>query len=225
MVKLKIASGDPVEISQKDQEGEPKSYVSMVEDYDNKNTVLIHTPISSGVYIRLAQNQQYLLSFTNKKGVFRFHALMNEYKTEGNLQFLEFNLLGNGKRIQHRDFFRLPCTIPLSFSRMSVDEKGELTQGEIFDGIIRDLSGGGMKIVSKFDISENDVIKFNLQLNGDEYELMGEIRYKSRIPIDIQTYMSGIMFMGLSEAERKKIVLYLHNLQLKSLRTGLTDFI
>ena len=218
MAKLKISIGDLVEISQLNQNEELQPYVSVVGDFDNKDTILINTPISSGAYVQLPKNKEYSIKFINKKGIFRINASINKYISEGNIQFIELKLLGEGERIQQRDFFRLSCSIPLDFQIRIENESGIQFSDEMYSGIIQDLSGGGIRMATKTDIAAYKPIKFNLQLDDDIYELLGEIIFKKHNPHAALPFTYGVMFLGLSEVDREKIVIYLHHAQLKSIQ-------
>jgi len=218
MVKLKIAMGDIVEISRLDQKEELRPYITRVEDFDQKNTVLIHTPIVSSTYVRLPKEDKYLLKFICKKNIYCVNASVSQYKSEGNIQFIELKLSGKGKRVQQREFFRLPCLIPLEFSLKTEDESEILFSEKTNNGIVRDLSGGGMKLVSNFEMAEKNLVKFNLSLQNTCYELVGEIVHKACTPDASQQYTYGVMFLGLSKSEQEKIIKYLHNLQLRHMQ-------
>ena len=215
---MRIGIGDLVEISRLNHNGKAKTYLSKVEDC-RKNIVLIHTPISYGVYVKLPSDKIYSVKFIGKKGILRHNAAIKKHKSEGAVQFTEIKLLCGGECIQQRDLFRLPCTIPFRFSVRAENEPGTEFFRGIYEGVIRDLSGGGMKIVTKHNLAVKDIIKFNLQLEKVFFELTGEIKYKIHNPRNIKAYTYGIMFSGLNEAVRERIIFLLHDLQLKLIRT------
>ena len=106
VARLRISTGDIVEIAYVNQSEETKQYLTVVEYYDNLNTVLVNTPISQGTYVRLPQNEKYMVKFISRTGIYRIFAFINKYTSEGDIQFIEFKLLGKGKRIQQRNYYR-----------------------------------------------------------------------------------------------------------------------
>ena len=218
MEKLRISTGDIVEISQLNQKEKTQPYISVVENYDGLHTVLVNSPISQSQYIRLPLNKQYLVRFISKKGVYRIIAKVTQYTSEGDIQFTELKLLGNGRRIQQRNFYRLPYTNVVNFQIKTEDEAGVHFTDETYNGIIRDLSGGGIKMVSKTNIEIHGIIKFNLQLDDKTYELFGKIMVKKHEQHALQPYSYGVMFLGISEDDREKLLLFLHYQQLKQLQ-------
>jgi len=95
--KLRISIGDIVEISRLNQKDKSNPYITVVENFDGLNTVLVNTPISHGVYVRLPQNEKYLVKFISKKGIFRINASISKYTSEGGIQFIELKVLGKGR--------------------------------------------------------------------------------------------------------------------------------
>ena len=214
---MKIVMGDLVEISQLKNNRKTRIYFSRVEEC-KKNTVLIHTPISYGIYVKLPSDKVYSVKFIGKKGVLRHNAAIKKYKIEGAVHFTEIKLLCSGERIQQRDFFRLPCTIPFRFSISAENRPEKETPCGFHDGVIRDLSGGGMKIITKQHLAVNDIIKFNLRLKNTSFGLTGEVKYKFKNPHTVKSFSYGVMFVELSETVRERIIFYLHDLQLRFIR-------
>ena len=217
-MKLKISTGDIAEISQLNKKEDVKPYITMVENYDGLNTVLVNTPISQGSYVRLSQNEKYIVKFISSKGIFRILASVNKYTPEEDTHFIEFKLFGKSKRLQQRNFYRLPCSNNINFQIRIEDESGINFSDDMNNGIILDLSGGGMKMSSKINIDIHKIIMFNLQIGDKKYKYFGQIMVKSVNRNAIQPYTYGVMFLGVSEIDMAKLGSYLHHQQLKSLQ-------
>ena len=218
MAKLKISSGDLIEIKQLNQKDATMPYLSVVESFDNIDTVLVNSPISSRTFVKLPQTGIYLIRFISKKGIFSTYALIKNYVIEGTLQFTEFKLFGKSKQIQQRNYFRLQYLNEFNFHMRKKGETGLQFSDETQNGIIRDLSGGGIKFVAAINLHKYDIIKFNLQIEDKNYELIGEIILKTFNLNSVYPFTYGVMFFGLSEAERDKIILFIHKRQLKMLQ-------
>ena len=119
---------------------------------------------------------------------------------------------------QRRKYFRMDCLIPSSFSLMEENESGESFLEESYDGLIRNLSGGGIGMTTEFEIAEEDLIKFTFQLDKEFFELIGEVKHKTHVYNSFLPYLYGVMFMRLSVRKREEIVSYLHRCQLESLQ-------
>ena len=125
---------------------------------------------------------------------------------------------GEGQYIRRRQYYRLDCCVPLSFSLMKANKQGESFLEESHHGLIRDLSGGGMRMAAEFEMDEEDLIEFMFHLDREFFQLVGGIRSQIHFPGSNIPYMHGIMFMGLSIQRREKIISYLHRCQLMSMR-------
>ena len=101
-----------------------------------------------------------------------------------------------------RNFFRLHYLKIVSFQIM-VEKNGLPFSNETYSGIIRDLSGGGMKMVTTIDIPKNKLIKLKLRIDNEIFELFGEISFKRYNKKAVQPYTYGIMFLDISEGVKK----------------------
>jgi c-di-GMP-binding flagellar brake protein YcgR len=167
--------------------------------------------------VQLPKDEKYLFKFINKNGVYRFTATVKKHRSDGIFQFTEIELLGDGVRIQQREHFRCSCTIPFIFAVKMEDKPESQFSEEKQHGIIRDLSGGGMRIAAKHNLEIKDLIQFNLHLGDIILELTGEIKSKSHNSHASLPYMYGITFRELTEVTREKIIFFVHSLQRKAI--------
>ena len=125
---------------------------------------------------------------------------------------------GDEKYLRQREYFRMNCCIPLSFSLVKTNKPELVFLKGTHHGLIRDLSGGGMRMAAEFEMAEEDAIRFMFHLDQEFFELTGGIRHQIHAPDSYPPYLHGIMFMGLPMHKREKIISYLHRCQLMSLK-------
>ena len=200
-----------MEISRLNRDKKAEFFTGEVVYYNKKNIVLIHAPASSEIYEKLPNDEEYSVKFVGKNGIFGIKASINKKLPEGNPQFFELKLFGCVKYMQLRDFFRLPCTIPFNYSVLTANKPGK-----IHEGIIKNLSGGGIKIVTRLEMAADDTIRFSLSLGNDTYKLTGKIKHKDHYSFAMKPFVYGVMFTGMTKTVQEKIILYLHNCQLKN---------
>ena len=111
--------------------------------------------------------------------------------------------------IQKRDHFRLACNLPTEFKLLVKDETGEVTPSGPNDGCVTNLSGGGLKLQTGFDMPEESRILISLRIYDETLYLVGEIRVKYNNPLAIHPFQYGVVFRGISDADRDKIYRYL----------------
>ena len=210
MFTKKINEGDSVEILLVNQKAGIKSYASKIEAVD-KTTVLIHSPFVKWDYVQLPMTELYWLNFI--KSMFRYKASINKYISRNRLQLIKFKLLDEGERLQRRNFFRLSCYIPAKFTFLKKNESDQLISNEPHNGIICDLSGGGIKMTTKLEMEEKDCILISLPLDDNDLFLTGEIRVKYGNPNATHQFQYGIMFSDISVMDQNKIVRYLFEQQ------------
>jgi c-di-GMP-binding flagellar brake protein YcgR len=86
------------------------------------------------------------------------------------------------------------------------------------DGIIRDLGGGGMKMMSAQNVAEKSLIRVMLQLNNEYIMVFGEVLHRVRGSDAILPYQYGVKFAGMSKADQEKIIQFLYAEQRKALQ-------
>ena len=111
--------------------------------------------------------------------------------------------------VQKRDHFRLPCSIPIQIRVMQRDEKGLLIPGDPHAATVCNLSGSGLKLLSKVEAKAYDYIVMNFALRGIDMQLVGEIRVKYNTPRSTHPFQYGVMFSGISDADQANIVRFL----------------
>jgi c-di-GMP-binding flagellar brake protein YcgR len=211
MLAENIKTGTRVEITPKRRLPNEKPHLSMVETVVNDKKVMIHAPAFRGEPIRLPKNENYVLRFLTENAVFRFDALLQEYVNVDGFEVILFQISGEGDKIQRRGLFRFTCAIPVTFTVVS--ENGD--QSETQEGMIRDLSGGGMKMLSRLNMQEKSLIRVMLQLEDDYIMAFGEVLAKSDVPDSIYEFQYGVKFAVMPEADQEKIIRFLYNEQRK----------
>ena len=119
--------------------------------------------------------------------------------------------------LQRRNFFRMACDVPTSFMLLKKNESGCPVSNEFHDGIICNLSGGGVKMITDLEMEEEDRLLISLPLDGDDLFLPGEIRAKYNNNNAIHPFQYGIMFSDISLTNQDRIARYLFREQMQHL--------
>lgn len=221
MISDNIKVGDRLEISQKNDDQNAKSYVSQVEHVLDKKQLVIHMPISYGQLIKLKMNQMYSMIFFTEKGIVKFDTAIIKFTQENNLNFILIKLVSEGVKIQRREFFRFTCLLPAKFALFNNNDENADDKGseQVFNGIIKDLGGGGIRFVTNQDLEEKSKIKCVIVLDNDVFVVLGKILYKQYFPKSNYKYQYRVEFVGMINTEQEKIVQYIFDQQRKIIRT------
>lgn len=210
-----IKTGTQVQLSRKGADPQIKPYMTRVEVVEDNNTILIHAPLEKGARVKLVERNLYKLCFISEGAQINFEGkLMEAVKIDG-FHMLRFSIDAPGEKIQRRNAFRFACTLPFTFNVIADDGR----QSPRIEGVIRDLSSGGIKIVTKANIPDNVLLRIDLNLDEEYIMAFGQIRMKKHVPDNIKyPYTYGISFELLPEADEERIVRYVYNEQRKLLK-------
>ena len=202
------------------------SYTSRVEDIDSDKIVLA-APMYKGALVRLP-NDRVRVRFVHKDALYLFDAKILEQRSMP-LPSVIVSVPSEVKREQRREYVRVPWLIMAQFLVLSDEEVNvkyndypklwEERLFDIFDGVIKDISGGGIR----FNVSINWVkqygievgkyllVKFSLQyeLLGNHYEreFIEKIKIVRDIPIISKLNAEfGAAFVDIPDRDRDFII-------------------
>lgn len=136
----------------------------------------------------------------------------------------------NFEIVQRRDYVRVKTSIPLIYTdnkyltNIDLDDYSKTKETldnikrYLKNGIISDISGGGLKFSCKENLYKSEFLLLVLELSNDIFVLKGEIVYKDIKPTtnNKSIYNYGIKFIDISEKTREKIINYVFQLMRKN---------
>jgi c-di-GMP-binding flagellar brake protein YcgR len=193
-----------------------KAYVSRVEAVVNKNKILIHVPIIRGAPVRIPVGSSCVVRFSTERGMLRFDVKINEYLIEEKFLLVSIKLTSEGEKVQRRDFFRFNCSIPILY--FPLNDNGETDEKSPKEGVIRDIGGGGMRMLSRDIIPDNTIIRAMLQLDSESIMIFGQVLRREELPNAMISHQYRIKFAAMSTLDQDKIIQYIYNQQRKNLQ-------
>jgi c-di-GMP-binding flagellar brake protein YcgR len=188
-------------------------YITTVDSVLENGRFLLDIMRSGGNETRLSSNKPYELRFFSQRGVFKYSAVLRGYMKKGNFDFMLFHTVDPGQKIQRRQSFRLLCGEDVSFN---IIENSDSVSDPVA-GYIRDISSGGVRLLSKTELDLSHLIQLHLPMIDEGFwvycailskkDLFEEAKYK---------WQYGVEFIGATDADTEKIVKYVHNEQQKS---------
>jgi len=218
MLSDSIRIGDRVEIQQSKENDRPKKHISQVENILAADRFVLHVPISYGQLVELSKAYTYRFVFFTEKGISRFSGHIEDSKEEDGFALMIIKLAGEGEKLQRRDFFRLDCILPMKFSMMDKKSMDAPDDAEVFQGIVKDIGGGGLSFLSNESLEEDDIAKLIIKLDDDILVAIGEILHKQYFPKSNYKYQYRAGFIGIRPSEQEKIVQFIFERQKRDIR-------
>jgi c-di-GMP-binding flagellar brake protein YcgR len=222
--------GEMVEIELVNDRVSNKKYTSYIERIDKVNVAVMSIPILNGQLVKLPVTEKYKLSVYSVAGLFSFEGKIIKYVKEDTYVYMYMQILTKGEKVQNREFFRFMCLMPLVFTVLKSEAEEENTKQteennendfdttKKYEGIIKDLGGGGFSFVSTVDIPMLKRIRGLMVLKDEHIIIYGTISRKQMSPTSHFKHSYGVKLEGLTEETKEKIIRFIFSEQRKSLK-------
>ncbi|SHJ43790.1 flagellar brake protein [Tepidibacter formicigenes] len=198
--------GDKLEIQVSDDYiDKDKSLISQLLEIASEDEYFIAIPIHEGNLVPISIGSKILVYYSvDNKGIFYFTAkLMNRKKNR--VPYFMIKQLTETKTIQRRNYFRLDVSIPVEIYN---NENETITTG-----YTKDLSGGGLKLISDKKLEDNENVLCRITIEGKELEMKVQVIRTKIYEKNIKQFEIGIKFLEIEEKDRNYIVGYLFKQQ------------
>lgn len=175
-----------------------KAYKSRIQEI-NEDHMYIDIPMENGEYLLLRKNCEIGIIIYNEKigMLYKANLRIIGKKIEGNLRLYKVSRPYGIEKLQRRNYVRVDTTRTVKYKK-----KGDIAYS---DGIILDLSGGGMKIKLDKKIEVNDILNLIVELDGKFAQIKGQVRRVYKDEKD-RKYVIGFEFTEINEAVRDRII-------------------
>ncbi|MFR5265983.1 flagellar brake protein [Clostridium sp.] len=175
-----------------------KAYKSRIQEI-NEDHMYIDIPMENGEYLLLRKNCEIGIIIYNEKigMLYKANLRIISKKIEGNLRLYKVSRPYGIEKLQRRNYVRVDTTRAVKYKK-----KGDIAYS---DGIILDLSGGGMKIKLDKKIEVNDILNLIVELDGKFAQIKGQVRRVYKDEKD-RKYVIGFEFTEINEAVRDRII-------------------
>ncbi|MBU3109427.1 flagellar brake protein [Clostridium gasigenes] len=179
-------------------------YKSIVQDSNNKN-LLISIPVVGGVYLTLKIGEEIdLIYYDNRINIFNFKCRVINRIIENNIPYYSMTLPYDVIKIQRRNYVRVDTVQVIKHIKKYDEEMNGQGNNKIYNALLLDLSGGGMRIKLREKLTKSDIIIAKICSENEEIPIKGEI---VRVDItDDKRYIYGITFCELDNMTREKII-------------------
>ena len=223
----RLSLGDKMELvkieqDESEENGKRKMvYGSQIVDELKNGEMMIAMPVVKGQVIPLSVGDSYRATFFAKKALFGCDLLItNRYKKDS-LFILQVSMTSELVKQQRREFFRLDCRISMDY-RMVSEHEDDLTADEIeqFEwkqGVILDLSAGGVRFVSPNQEEKGTLVQVKFVLVEEE-EVIRVTEYAKILRSEMSNLGNKLIetrleFQNITDADKDQIIKYIFHQQ------------
>ena len=227
MVSNILSVGNKIELSKKivskdnDEEGKKRVFVSQVLDIVDEDVLRIAMPIEQGKVIPIPVNARLDACFYTSNGLYQGKIQVTDRYKEGQIFILVVELVSSLSKYQRRQYFRLGCVIDVHYKKLSEDEIDEygpqsdiiIDDYELTDGTALDISGGGLRFVSKERMDCGQYIFVSMEVTyGVEskyYGLVGHVKQSYETRNNDGMYEHRIEFVNMEGTVRESLIKFI----------------
>jgi len=230
-----ISPGIRIEIGLYDNEwmedGGQKVYASKIYDIISEERIDAMMPIEKGQIKLLPLDASVNIAFYAAKGLYECYGkVVDRYKVE-NMYIVTIDLTGSLQKLQRREYYRFTCTIPM-FLRSLTELEDEIIKDNPFynleneeamdDATIVDISGGGIRFLSRliYDEGSKILIKFSLNvgIKKNTYTMIGRILKSEEVQSKAGIFEHRVQYTNIDEDDREDIIHYIFEEERKMMR-------
>jgi len=244
MIQKILKIGDRIEMKRlaagdRSGTGEARLYNSQLLDFVDEYNVNIAIPIESGHIVPLEIGGRFELRFITSNGIYACKAEITNRFKQNNLYLMAVKLLSDLLKDQRRQYFRLEKISPLKYHKLIDEEKRILVmlatnqfesdverrnmlirlrtiEPEQQDGMMANISGGGIKFSSNDELVKGDFIRISLFLDDSDplpLDLFGKVIASQNLHDKNFRNEHRIEFINMAKEVREKIVKYVFNME------------
>lgn len=191
------------------------TYKSIVQDM-NKDGLFISYPIHHNKPLLIHSGSVIEFFITTEKDIVKCKSIVLGKKKEENINLLVLSLPEVIERVQRREYFRLPITMPIKYYGLPKDRfyksLRDVPSGyfsRLINSVSVDISGGGIKIVTNEIHNQGDYIIISINVPQEINILCSVVRIEQSE--EKNKYKLALKYEGIEEKTRDKIIQFIFN--------------
>lgn len=201
---------------------EAKWYPSRVEDVSN-TYISIAAPLEGGVVVPFSSGSKVRVQFEQPDALYSFVSTVVFRRSVETLRIYDLALPDEVSRSQRRQLFRLSLVLPVEYAITFLPEENLTIVPGIYEkAIIRDISGGGVRLVTDLQLPKSTKMNIKLLLEESDLTLTGEIvNIHEQGDQEKERYSYGVKFVDLDYNTQDQIVSFIFEEQRRRRRREL----
>ncbi|WP_297416915.1 PilZ domain-containing protein [Clostridium sp.] len=181
-----------------------KSYKALIMDIQDE-FLRINLPVCDGNYLMLhAREKVEINSYLDAGRCYSFFCQVISKGKEGNILYYTLSKPFDIRKIQRRNFFRVSIVSPIEYKIVTNIDEEDFDDIPYKEGLMVDLSGGGIKLKVKEKIDKSDLLLVNLKLSKVHFEIKCDV-VRIEDTLDKEK-LFGLRFIDITPTQSEKII-------------------
>lgn len=238
MIERLISPGDKLEMKSTvsvvlpDGTEGVKTYKSAVYDILDDGKLEILMPTERQRLVLLPVGGEYDVCFFTRGGMYQASVRIVDRQRINNTYIVVAEMITGLRKFQRREYYRFNCVIDLKVRMMQEDERKQLVDGILPEigtdgmqkGVIVDISGGGLRFVSRQMYGEGSLLFLFFTLpvseDGKEFLVAAKVIHSGLIENRESEYENRVKFEFIGNSTREEIIKYIFDAERKNRKYG-----
>lgn len=234
MIEKFISPGDKLELKSTvsvvlpDGTEGVKTYRTSVYDILDDGQLELVMPVEKTKLVLLPVDGEYDVCFFSHGGMYRADVRIVDRQKINGVYVLVVEMISNLHKFQRREYYRFNCVVDMKAREMTEQEQEAFARGltylvpetDMVRGVIVDISGGGMRFVSRQSFNEDSTIMMCFELPIMEcarsFLLAAKVVYSGEIENRKNEYENRVKFEFIDTTTREEIIKYIFDEERKN---------
>lgn len=194
--------------------GEIEEYASKIVGIEDDGMFLLETPIKQTQLVLLINGSVVNMIYMHENlGMYSVDLeVVEKIRDDNNIPLVRAKKVSDIRKIQRRNFFRLLTSMDIAVRKIN---------GVVVENTKTvDISGGGIRLLSKQDFEINDIVRLDFQLESKEFSVDAKV-----VKIDYTdvrgTKEVSLQFIDILEKDRNEIIRFIFDKQREGIKKGM----
>ncbi|EHL19983.1 hypothetical protein HMPREF9628_00980 [Peptoanaerobacter stomatis] len=194
--------------------GEMEEYASKIVGIEENDIFLLETPIKQTQLVLLINGSVVNMIYMHENlGMYSVDLeVVEKIRDDNNIPLVRAKKVSDIRKIQRRNFFRLLTSMDIAVRKIN---------GVVLENTKTvDISGGGIRLLSKQDFDINDIVRLDFQLESKEFSVDAKV-----VKIDYTDVRGAkevsLQFIDILEKDRNEIIRFIFDKQREGIKKGM----
>ena len=191
-----------------------EEYASKIVGIEENDIFLLETPIKQTQLVLLINGSVVNMIYMHENlGMYSVDLeVVEKIRDDNNIPLVRAKKVSDIRKIQRRNFFRLLTSMDIAVRKIN---------GVVVENTKTvDISGGGIRLLSKQDFEINDIVRLDFQLESKEFSVDAKV-----VKIDYTdvrgTKEVSLQFIDILEKDRNEIIRFIFDKQREGIKKGM----